>query len=920
MIPKQNTFCLVMIVRNESKVIERCLSSVKDLIDYWVICDTGSIDGTQDVIRNFTKKHNMKGKLYEHEWKNFGYNRSLACKLAKGQCDYLITLDADEVFKFDEGFVMPKLTLDGYMVWTKTPAVEYQRQQIVSDKYLWYYEGVLHEYIDTKDKCEKRWGVIEGMQNNPHPDGARSSDKNKYRKDALVFEQALLDDPDNSRYVFYLAQSYRDCNDYENAIKNYRKRTKMVGFIEETFYAYYEIALCKMRRQDAFEEFVGDMLLAYNYRPSRLEPIHKLIRYCRMNNMSKMAYDMFKFVLEKPLETSDGLFVEKAIYDYKILDELSISAYWGEYYEDAIKILERIMEEKKYPKDEESRFLNHINICKQKLEEKKKVINVEKKNINWDVIDNNNLTNVFTTIYDTNQWGNQLQKHILTSGIGAMEETTMEYRRLLELYIGKNNIRSVVDIGCGLWEFEHNEFNNIMYIGIDCVSKVIDFNKEKYKSKNRLFICADILEDKNNIPVVDMCIVKDVLQHLSNENIIKLVKKLQAKSKFVLLIQDFDDNMQNDISMDIKNGSYRPLYYQKEPLKQFNPIRIATYWVKEILLIGKETFNNITVDDKKIIESVEEEVGNKIIEEEVDNKEVDNKIVEKVNNKVVVEDVDNKIVEVEKKVDKNIEMSVERRVDKTVLVSILARNKAHVLPKFLRCLDELDYDKKLMTIYINTNNNSDDTIEILENWMKENVDKYNKIDYENVEIEELEGTTTDPHEWTSLRFKKLAEIRNKSLKKTIEHNCDYYFVIDCDNFIEPYTLRDMVDEDKEIIAPMLIAFPEKNDGYSNYFSDISPNGYYKHHDNYMKILGREMVGVFDVPVVHCTYLIKREVIDRLNYMDGTESHEFVIFSRNARKEGIKQWISNKRYYGKLVHFFDDTLKLEDEKRRLENEL
>src|SRR3989304_6473603 len=115
----------------------------------------------------------------------------------------------------------------------------------------------------------------------------------------------------------------------------------------------------------------------------------------------------------------------------------------------------------------------------------------------------------------------------------------------------------------------------------------------------------------------------------------------------------------------------------------------------------------------------------------------------------------------------------------------------------------------MITIYINTNNNSDKTEDILKMWIQEYENKYMKIDFENHNIKELNNTNTKPHDWNAVRFKRLGEIRNKSLQKTIEHNCDYYFVIDCDNFIIPETLEDLITENKEIIAPMLRAMPEK---------------------------------------------------------------------------------------------------------------
>ena len=72
-----------MIVKDEIKVLKRCLDSVKDEIDYWVICDTGSTDGTQEFIRNYFNNLNIEGELHQDEWKDFGYNRTQVFKRAE---------------------------------------------------------------------------------------------------------------------------------------------------------------------------------------------------------------------------------------------------------------------------------------------------------------------------------------------------------------------------------------------------------------------------------------------------------------------------------------------------------------------------------------------------------------------------------------------------------------------------------------------------------------------------------------------------------------------------------------------------------------------------------------------------------------------------------------------------------------------
>lgn len=252
--------------------------------------------------------------------------------------------------------------------------------------------------------------------------------------------------------------------------------------------------------------------------------------------------------------------------------------------------------------------------------------------------------------------------------------------------------------------------------------------------------------------------------------------------------------------------------------------------------------------------------------------------------------------------------------NKTVFLAILARNKAHVLNKYLQCIDNLDYDKKFITVYINTNNNRDRTKRILETWMAKNGEKYARIIFENVEIQE--NPETNPHDWPVKRFKILAGIRNKSLQKAKECNADYYFVVDCDNFIAPSTLKDLVSKDKPIIAPLLRSIPEPGDEYANFFYDVTPNGYYREHPEYYKILKRTKVGVFKVGVVHCTYLVKAECLDKLDYTDDTDDYEFIVFSRSAQKNHIDQYICNEKEYGVQLHFHQN-ISVEEENRRIQ---
>lgn len=233
------TVCLNMIVKNEAKVIARSIASTRPFIDAWAIVDTGSSDGTQEVIRQALR--DVPGELFERPWRDFGTNRTEALELAKGRADYTLIIDADEVLEASAGFSLPELTLDAYQLRTELGGVRYYRTQLVRSSLPWRYEGVLHEVL----ACESPFtqGKLEGLVNRPGSDGARSADPQKYMKDAAVFELALKREPHNTRYVFYLAQSYRDAGLDEAALLHYERRASLGGWEEEIWYSLYQVAI-----------------------------------------------------------------------------------------------------------------------------------------------------------------------------------------------------------------------------------------------------------------------------------------------------------------------------------------------------------------------------------------------------------------------------------------------------------------------------------------------------------------------------------------------------------------------------------------------------------------------------------------------------------------------------------------------------
>jgi hypothetical protein len=148
-------------------------------------------------------------------------------------------------------------------------------------------------------------------------------------------------------------------------------------------------------------------------------------------------------------------------------------------------------------------------------------------------------------------------------------------------------------------------------------------------------------------------------------------------------------------------------------------------------------------------------------------------------------------------------------------------------------------------------------------------------------------------------------------------DCDYYFVVDTDNFLFPETLKELVKLDLPIVAPFLryaVAFAEnadtpieaaKREGhmsryYSNYHDKVDSFGSIIAEENYYKILNQEIKGIIDCMCVHCTYLIKREYLSELTYLEDSDRWEYMVFSNSARDKGIPQYLDNRTIYGVLT--------------------
>jgi len=337
---EKKTICLNMIVKDESAVIRRALTSVKPLIDYWVIVDTGSTDDTKEIIQEFLK--DIPGELHERPWVNFAHNRNEALQLAKGKADFALLIDADEELVFDADFKLPELELQRYYALLLDIDAKCQRELLIDLNMDWEWKGVLHEQLCCSLPLIKSQ-MIEGVLNLPHTgESARSRDPNKYKKDALLLEAALEKEPNNSRYAFYLAQSYRAAKDYKRSLQAYEKRITMGDCPQEVFWSLYLVGQLRELLGENSATVVKSYWDAYNFRPSRAEPLYRLADHYERTGCPLLGYCIAKHALSIPL-SRDIVFVEEWMYQYGALLVLARCAHALQRYDETAQCCRKLL-------------------------------------------------------------------------------------------------------------------------------------------------------------------------------------------------------------------------------------------------------------------------------------------------------------------------------------------------------------------------------------------------------------------------------------------------------------------------------------------------------------------------------------------------------------------------------------------------
>ncbi|MFZ2253544.1 MAG: class I SAM-dependent methyltransferase, partial [Minisyncoccia bacterium] len=163
---------------------------------------------------------------------------------------------------------------------------------------------------------------------------------------------------------------------------------------------------------------------------------------------------------------------------------------------------------------------------------------------------------VFTDIYRRNAWNSEET----VSGAGsAFAATAVVRKRLVEL-IREYRIKSVLDLGCGDCNWIKHVLLDVPYIGIDVVADIVDANRQRYGSDQRLFLCAD--GSRDDLPTAELIIARDCLVHLSVEDVFRTIRNIKRSGATWLLTTTFPDHPHNKANA---TGDWAPYNLMAEP-------------------------------------------------------------------------------------------------------------------------------------------------------------------------------------------------------------------------------------------------------------------------------------------------------------------------------------------------------------------
>lgn len=310
-----NLLHLVMIVKNAGKGFGRILEKNIPFIDRWTILDTGSTDGTQEVIRSVLGTR-VRGQLYEEPFVDFGTSRNRALELAGDVCKFTVMLDDTYYFTGDIRDFLNEVRsdqfADSFSLYINSADVQYASNRLIKSQRKLRYKFKIHEVIDERDNVTVIIPPERAQIHDEQNDYMQERTTKRKALDLRLLRESIQEEPENPRHWYYMAQTYVGMQDYEHAYRYFLARVfhPEEGFLQEKIDACFEAARCaQFQLKRPWEEVRPLYERAYAMDPTRPDSVYFLAIKDLMDQNRRSAYEGFKkaFRIGYPLHAQYSL-------------------------------------------------------------------------------------------------------------------------------------------------------------------------------------------------------------------------------------------------------------------------------------------------------------------------------------------------------------------------------------------------------------------------------------------------------------------------------------------------------------------------------------------------------------------------------------------------------------------------------------
>ncbi len=348
---------LVMIVKDEVHCMKALAQSVIPYIDYWTILDTGSTDGTQEVIHEAFA--GTPGKLYTSPFIDYATSRNQALDLAAPHTEFVLMMDGEQTLK--EGKKLRQFcqaavqeTMPAYFVYIKD--IKYGRNWwnpfLIRTSSACRYKGAVHEHLEGVDvQVRVPYCYIE------HAATAKGDERTEQRlfDDRQILEKELKDAPSDYRLMFYLAQTCACLGDNQKAYELY-SRCLHASLGPIAYQAAFRRAVAA-EKLFPFKEVIQHYFQAFSYGPHRAEPLYIIAKLYMQKGEYQTAFPFALRAARLPMP-ADTMGVNERVYESLVFELLSTICWEIKEYEIGEQAAKKALE--KRPKN---KSLIHLLRC-----------------------------------------------------------------------------------------------------------------------------------------------------------------------------------------------------------------------------------------------------------------------------------------------------------------------------------------------------------------------------------------------------------------------------------------------------------------------------------------------------------------------------------------------------------------------------